>query len=78
VPWSADIAHGSTNAGDDQPERKEGRMILATLHSLDTTAIVVVILAVILAAAAYHYIPHPIGWIIAAVCILLGLLYLFG
>lgn len=53
-------------------------MILATLHSLDTTAIVVVILAVILAAAAYHYIPHPIGWIIAAVCILLGLLYLFG
>lgn len=39
--------------------------------------IVVVILAILLAWAAYTYIAHPLGWILAALIILLAVVYLF-
>jgi hypothetical protein len=40
--------------------------------------IVVIFLAVVLAWAAYTYIPHPAGWLLAALIILLAVIYLFS
>lgn len=40
--------------------------------------IVVIFLAVVLAWAAYTYIPHPAGWLLAALIIVLAVIYLFA